>query len=105
MIRRAMMVTATIALGACGGSKTPAPDTSAGVVSSPAAAVPAVDSARADSAKPATDTSVKAAAPAGKPTATKAADAKAALGDHDVALKPKFTIDEKTGKVTPIKRP
>jgi len=98
MIRRTMMVTATMALGACGGSKAPAPDTSAG-------AVPAVDSAKADSTKPATDTSGKAATPAAKPPAAKAADAKAAPGDHDVALKPKFTVDEKTGKVTPIKRP
>lgn len=96
MIRRTMMVTAAIALGGCGGSKAPTPDTSAGAV--PSAAVPAIDSAKADSTRLAMDTTVKAAA-------AKSATAKAPLGDHDVALKPKFSIDEKTGKVTPIKRP
>ncbi len=93
MIRRTMMVAAAVALGACGGSKAPAPDTSAGAVPPSADTVPLVDSVKADSATPAKDTTVKAAA------------TKAPLGDHDVALKPKFSIDEKTGKVTPIKRP
>ena len=93
MIRRTMLVAATTALGACAGSKAPAPDTSAGAVPTPAAAVSAADSVKADSTKPATDTTAKRAA------------AKAPMGDHDVALKPKFSIDEKTGKVTPIKRP
>ena len=95
MIRRAMMVAATFALDACGGSKAPAPDTSAGIEPVPAAAAPAIDTARADSTKQASDTSAKASAPTTKP----------APGDRDVAIKPKFTIDEKTGKLTPIKKP
>lgn len=104
MIRRTMMAFATLALGACGGSKAPAPDTSAGTA--PVAAGPTVDSATADTARPpVTDTSVKPAAPGAKPGAARAADTTVAPGDRDIAIKPKYTIDEKTGKVTPIKRP
>lgn len=105
MIRRSLMIAASLGALACGSAgKTPAPDTSAvgeapASVADPAATVG--DSVRTDSIKRAADSSAKAVA---KP-ATKLADTNAAPGDYDRALKPKFTIDEKTGKVTPIKRP
>lgn len=81
---------------ACGGSKTPAADSS---MATPApATVPVIqDSVKADTTvKPAADTAVKAAAPA-KPAV--------APGDHDVAKKPRFEVDEKTGETRVIKKP
>ncbi len=105
MIRRSLMAAAALGALACGSAgKTPAPDTSAvgeapASVADPAATV--ADSVRTDSSKRAADSLAKAA---GKP-ATKLADTNAAPGDYDRALKPKYTVDEKTGKVTPIKRP
>jgi hypothetical protein len=102
MIRRPMMVAAALSIGACGGSKAPAPDTSAGVA--PAAVTATVDSTKADSTKLA-DSLAKATELRAKSPAAKGPDSTTVPGDHDRALKPKFTIDEKTGKVTPIKRP
>jgi len=115
MIRRTMMVAGSLALGACSGSKAPAPDTSAGAAPAPAAAVPAVDSMKVDSVrvdtlKPATDTSTKRVVPAKKPAvsepgAFKAIPPKPDSVGFDIAIKPKYKVDEKTGKITPIKRP
>ncbi|MCX5760619.1 MAG: hypothetical protein NTW72_03800 [Gemmatimonadetes bacterium] len=104
MLRHAttMLASGLLFAAACaGGTKAPAADTSVAAAPAPAAAMPA-----ADSTKPAADTSVKTTAPSVAPAAAKPTDAKAAApGDYDRAIKPKFTIDEKTGKVTPIKRP
>lgn len=105
MIRRTMMCTAALALGACGGGKAPAPDTSAGALPAPAA-----DNAKADSASLATESATKAAASATNPAivgpaAVNVTPAKADSVGFDKAMKPKYQIDEKTGKVTPIKRP
>ena len=115
MIRRTMMCTAALALGACGGGKAPAPDTSAGALPAPAAAAPpaaapAADNAKADSASLATESATKAAASATNPAivgpaAVNVTPAKADSVGFDKAMKPKYQIDEKTGKVTPIKRP
>lgn len=105
MMRRSLTVAAALGALACGGGKNPAPDTSAvGEVPAGAAdsAATVADSVRSDSIKRGADSSAKAAA---KPGAAKMADTSGAPGDYDRALKPKFTIDEKTGKVTPIKRP
>lgn len=65
-------------------------------------AAPAADTTKpaADSVKPAAD-SAKPAAP--KPAATPAA--KAETGDHDKFVKPKFKIDENTGKIDTIRKP
>lgn len=64
------------------------PDTASGVDSA-AATVP--------------DTAAKAAVPSTKPAPKPAA--KPETGDHDIAIRPKFRIDEKTGKIDTIKRP
>lgn len=106
MMRRTLIVAAALGALACGSAgKTPAPDT-AGIGEAPASAADSAasiaDSVRSDSIKRAADSSAKAAAKTGT---AKLADTNAAPGDYDRALKPKFTIDEKTGKVTPIKRP
>lgn len=97
-----MLASGLLFAAACaGGTKVPAADTSAAAVPAPAAVIPA-----ADSTKPAADTSAKTTAPVAAPVTAKPTDAKAAApGDYDRAIKPKFSIDEKTGKVTPIKRP
>lgn len=110
MIRRTMMVTATFALGACGGSKAPAPDTSAGTPPASAVAAPPADSVQADSARLANESAAKAAASATNPAvvgpaAVRVTPSKADSVGFDRAMKPKYQIDEKTGKVTPIKRP
>lgn len=97
MMRRFLVVLAPVlVLAACGGktdsASMPAPDsTAAPVVDS----VTPPDSVRPDTAKAA----APAAAPATKPAA------KAETGDHDIAIKPKFKIDEKSGKIDTIKRP
>lgn len=81
---------------ACGGGKAPAADSS---MATPApATVPVMqDSVKADTtAKPAADTAAKAVTPA-KPAA--------APGDHDVARKPRFEVDEKTGETRVIRKP
>lgn len=71
-------------------------------VDSTAVAPAAVDSgaaAAADSlAKPAADSAAKKAMSAPAP-------AKVETGDYDKAIRPKFKIDEKTGKIDTIKRP
>ena len=105
MMRRSLTLAAALGALACGSAgKTPAPDTSA-VGEAPASvagsAATVADSVRSDSIKRAADSLAMTAA---KP-ATKLADTSTTPGDYDRALKPKFTIDEKTGKVTPIKRP
>ncbi|MDQ8153017.1 MAG: hypothetical protein P3B98_00020 [Gemmatimonadota bacterium] len=87
-------------LAACGGNKesaaTPAVDSTAAPATESPVAAPPVDTAVApDSAKAAAPT----VAPAAKPAA------KAETGDHDIAIKPRFKIDEKTGKIDTIKRP
>lgn len=103
---RAMIILAAAAcLAACGGKPqadaTPAADTTA-----KAPAATAMDS----TAKPAADTA-KPAAPEAKPAApdakaaAKPAAAKAETGDHDKFIKPKFKIDEKTGKIDTIRKP
>ncbi|MEK7240930.1 MAG: hypothetical protein AAB224_10115 [Gemmatimonadota bacterium] len=105
-IRRSLMAAASLGALACGGAgKTPAPDTSAAgeaPASAADSAASVADSVRADSSRRAADSLAKTAAKAGT---AKMADSNAAPGDYDRALKPKFSIDEKTGKVTPIKRP
>lgn len=78
------------------------------------AATPAADSAAvapapvvADSTAPMAADSI--ATPAGGSSATKTmsvpAPAKVETGDYDKAIRPKFKIDEKTGKIDTIKRP
>ena len=99
MIRRSLMAAAALGALACGSAgKSPAPDT-AGAGEAPASVA---DSVRMDSTARAADSLARTAA---KPGAAKPADTSAAPGDYDRALKPKFSIDEKTGKVTRIKRP
>lgn len=90
------VVVPAFVLAACAGkpeSATPAADTTA--VVPPAAAPAAVDSAAPTSA----DSTIK-------PTATtKASAPKVEAGDYDQAIKPRFRINEKTGKIDTIKRP
>ena len=104
MIRRTMTAAATLALAACGGTRTPAADSSAAAV--PAAAVqpsPMIpsDTMKADTVQQAmADSAAKAAA-----AKAKAAEAATPPGGFDRLRKPKYTINEKTGKVDTIKRP
>jgi hypothetical protein len=89
-----------LVLAACGGktdsASMPAPDSTAAPMAAPVVdSVTPPDSVRPDTAKAA----APAAAPATKPAA------KAETGDHDIAIKPKFKIDEKSGKIDTIKRP
>ena len=105
-IRRSLMAAAALGALACGSAgKTPAPDT-AGAGEAPASAADSAasvaDSVRMDSTARAADSLARTAA---KPGTAKPADTSAAPGDYDRTLKPKFSIDEKTGKVTKIKRP
>ena len=102
-IRHARLAALTLTLGACGGGKAPAPDTTA--VAAPAPAGSALDTTRAGITGPAADSSATAIAPGAKGAATKKPDSTRAAGDYDRAIKPKFKIDEKTGKVDSIKRP
>ena len=62
---------------------------------------------KADSAaKLKTDSAAKLKADSvAKMAAPKSAAPNEETGDHDKAIRPKFKIDEKTGAVTPIKRP
>ncbi len=100
MMRRFLVVLAPVlVLAACGGktdsASMPAPDSAAA-----STAAPVVDSVTPpDSVRPDTAKAAPAAAPATKPAA------KAETGDHDIAVKPKFKIDEKSGKIDTIKRP
>jgi len=99
MIRRSTLV-ATLALAACGGTKTPAADSSA--AQAPAiqpSQMPAPDTMRADTAKQA------AADSAAKAAAAKAAKAATPPGGFDRVRRPIGTIDEKTGKVDTIRKP
>ncbi len=91
-----------LAAVACGGkpqASTPAPDSAA--APAPAAAAPITPAAAT-----ARDTTKKAAADSTTPaSAAMKSPAKEEKGDYDRILRPKFKVDEKTGKVTPIKRP
>lgn len=78
------------------------------------AATPAVDSTAVAPAPVVADSTAAAAAdsvakPVGastaKPAMSAPAPAKVETGDYDKAIRPKFKIDEKTGKIDPIKRP
>ncbi len=98
MRRRSLAVLAPVIafVAACGGkSQSASPPAADTTTPPPAPAIDSVAKRAADSAsKPAVPQAPK-AKPAGKPE----------MGDHDVAIRPKFKIDEKTGKVDPIKRP
>ncbi len=102
MNRRQWMIFApAFALTACGGKQnaaaTPGVDTSA--VAPAATAADSVTSA-ADTGVKAADSAAKAAAAAPKATAPKVEK-----GDYDQATKPRFKIDEKTGKIDTIRKP
>ncbi|MBA4073125.1 MAG: hypothetical protein C0497_15065 [Gemmatimonas sp.] len=112
-MRRHFMIAlapAFIVLGACEAktesAATPAVDSAA--VHSAAVAPAPLDSgavAAADSlATLVRDSAARPAMPA-KPTMSVPAPAKVETGDYDKAIRPKFKIDEKTGKIDTIKRP
>lgn len=95
----AMILVPAVAFAACAGKQdaaTPAAD-------STAVAPTVVDSAMAapvdSTAKSTADTAAKPAA------ATKATTPKQETGGYDQPIKPRFKIDEKTGKVDTIKKP
>jgi len=103
MIRRSALA-AALSLAACGGTSTPAADSSAAAVP-PATVQPSPmippDTMKTDTVKQATaDSASKAAA-----AKAKAATAVTPPGGFDRLRKPKYTIDEKTGKVDTIRRP
>lgn len=110
MIKRHVVVAlapALLALAACDG-KTESAVTPA--VDSTAVAPAATDSIT----KAATDSTAKAAADslaklvgdsATKRAMSTPVPAKVETGDYDKAIRPKFKIDEKTGKIDTIKRP
>jgi hypothetical protein len=92
-------------LAACDGkpesAATPAVDSTA-VVPAPLDSGAAV---AADSlAAPAGDSAATSTRPATPPMSTPA-PAKVETGDYDKAIRPRFKIDEKTGKIDTIKRP
>ena len=93
----ALFVT-TIFTVACGGktdsAATPAADSTSVAPAAAPDSAPAVDSA----AKPAADS-------AATPNAAKPAAPKQETGDYDKAMRPRFKVDEKTGKIDTIKRP
>jgi len=88
-----------LALAACGGKQAPAGS------STSASAAPAAAAATDSASRPATDSAVKPVSPAAVPAAAKSDSAKVEKGDYDRAGRPKFRVDEKTGAITPIKRP
>ena len=101
MIRRSALA-AALSLAACGGTRTPAADSSAAVV--PAAAVQPSPMIPPDTMK--ADTVQQAAADsAARAAAARPAKAATPPGDYDRFRKPKYTINEKTGKMDTIKRP
>ena len=107
MIRRTMTAAATLALAACGGTRTPAADSSAAAVLPPAVQPSPMippDTMKADTVKQATADSASKAA-AAKAAAAKPAKAATPPGGFDRLRKPKYTINEKTGKMDTIKRP
>ncbi len=90
-------------------AKTPAADSTAAPALAPVSAPAPVDSVAKPSAPSAAGTPTgttmpstvaKPAAPAATPT-----PAKLETGDYDKATRPKFRINEKTGKVDTIKKP
>lgn len=97
MNRPSLVLLALVA--ACNGkpqaASTPAAD------SIPAA--PAAAAAADTNAKAVVDSAAKPGTPAANPAAKPAQ--KQETGDRDIAIKPKFKIDEKTGKIDTIKRP
>ncbi len=102
MIRRTMTAAATLALAACGGTRTPAADSSAAAVLPPAVQPSPMippDTMKADTVQQA------AADSAARAAAARPAKAATPPGDYDRFRKPKYTINEKTGKMDTIKRP
>jgi hypothetical protein len=78
---------------------TPADTTSSAPVATPDRATARDSAAAGDSAaKPAADSSTTKAG-------TKATAPKQEAGDYDKAIRPRFKVDEKTGKIDTIKRP
>ena len=100
MNKRFVMATASLlALAACGGKQESA--------ATPATDSTAVTPAVADSVKPAVaDTGAKApgAGTSAKPPA-KAVAPKVETGDYDQAIRPRFKVNEKTGKIDTIRKP
>jgi hypothetical protein len=102
-----------LALGACGGAKTPAPDSAAAAAPSPAiqaSQMPAPDTMKSDTVKQTTaDSAAKAAAKAAPKAAPKVAPkstkADTTRGGFDRVRRPIGTIDEKTGRVDTIRKP
>jgi ABC-type Zn uptake system ZnuABC Zn-binding protein ZnuA len=103
MTRRFLMVLAPalMLLAACDGK-------------TESAATPAVDSTAVAPAPVVVDSTVTAAGDsavkvagdsAAKKTMAAPAPAKGETGDYDKAIRPRFKIDEKTGKIDTIKRP
>jgi len=109
-MRTALALGAVVCLAACaksGPAKTPTADSTAAptvatpVTDSTKAGAPAAPKPAADSAKPAVP-----AAPAAPAAVKKATDAaKVETGGYDKAMKPRFKIDEKTGKIDTIRKP
>ena len=90
-------------LAACGGTQdlaaTPAADSTA-VAPAPAIADSASPSATDSGATATADSAKGAVAPAAKPAAPKVE-----TGDYDKTMRPRFKIDEKTGKIDTIRKP
>jgi multidrug efflux pump subunit AcrA (membrane-fusion protein) len=89
--RYAWIIVPALALAACAGKQQAA---------TPAADTTAVAPAVVDSAAPSpADSTAKPAA------TTKAPAPKTETGDYDQTIKPRFKVDEKTGKIDTIKKP
>ncbi len=89
-----------LALAACGGSK---PQRDAKAIPDSTMVTPAPEpTVKADTTMP---TAAKSAAPATRPAATTSGLTKKDSAGFDRAIKAKFKIDEKTGKIDTIKRP
>jgi hypothetical protein len=98
----AVLTLGVCVLAACGGK--PQSAGAPGVDTTEATAAAAAKSADSAS-KTALDSAAKPTTPAAASSAKNAAGSKVESGDYDRAGRPKFKIDEKTGAVTPIKRP
>ncbi|MBM3906524.1 MAG: hypothetical protein FJ363_00455 [Gemmatimonadetes bacterium] len=92
------LLATVLLVAACGGKSdsaaTPAADSTAVAPAAVPDSTPAMDSA----AKPTADS-------AAAPAAAKPAAPKQETGDYDKAIRPRFKVDEKTGKIDTIKRP
>lgn len=94
-----LCVPTLLAFVACAGKREPSASSTDTSVAVPAA------SAADSTTRPASDSAVTPLSPSAAAAAAKADSAKVEKGDYDRAGRPKFRVDEKTGAITPIKRP